>query len=264
MNKKEEPNEVKNTSQKQENNFYDKATFYINTVLVIATVFMTYITYTSNGISKASVDTADKALKEAKRSNDLAEKNYSISSNSLAISDSINRENLKLTRESVTKQIEALTESQKQFEKTNKPYLQLRDFKITTLEENKPLKFQYVLQNLGSYPARIIDTEVGYFVDFKDSSDNPYSRNLIRKHDTSENYIIKEAPFSQYFNTESPISVFHYENLKNKKSFVYFFGDIIYISEVNNKKRKCQFYIQIYPPPSQEYKVIYIKNIDLE
>lgn len=228
------------------------------------TIFMAFITYKSNIISKDSVGIAQGALTEAQRANDLSEKNDSISSLSLAFADSVSRENLALTKESVTKQIEALNESQKQFEKTNIPFLQLRDLQVVALEEKKPIKIKYVLQNLGNYPARIIDTEIGYFVDTNIVSDNPYSNHSKPEHDTSENYIIKESPFNQIFTADSAINVFSYVNLTSANNFVYFFGDITYINEVNNKKRKCSFYIKISPPPSTVYKIIYIKNKDVD
>lgn len=263
---KDKPSSTKN--QEKRKSFFDKnksmISMIINTLLLMCTVFMMLITFHANRISKTSVDIAHDALIQAKRANDISEENDSISLLSFLATDSLNKSNLKLTEQSVNAQIDALIESQKQFEKTNRPYINLRDFKISNLEENQKIKIFFSMQNLGNYPARIIERKFEYFFDTKTPSENPYTHRTNLKPELVEDYIIKESPYSQMFTSESILDYFFYTNLKSGIQFLHFFGDITYINEVNNKKRKCSFYVEIFAPPSTEYKVIYIKNRDIE
>lgn len=173
---------TKNKSSKNEN--ISKISTIINTLLVILTFVMILITYKANKISKNSVEVAQGALNQATRANDISEKNYLISFRSFLAADSINKANLKLTEQSVNAQIDALKESQKQFEKQNIPYLQLRNFKLMNFEENKKIEIFYWLQNLGSYPARIIDRKFGYFINSNTPPKNPYPFIPNLKHDS--------------------------------------------------------------------------------
>lgn len=60
----------------------------------------------------------------------------------------------------VETQLKAIRENQTQFQISNRPFLQMGYFNISTPELNRGLKMTYQLKNLGRYPAKIFRQRV--------------------------------------------------------------------------------------------------------
>lgn len=237
----------------------------IGTFINLALAGMTYLlfqkTIEANKTSQSALTEAQNAVQESRRANDIAEANFKLAQNSSAYSDSINNINLELSKKSVVTQINSVTESQRQFEKLNMPYLQCDEFSFINMEQDVQPKLSYKTTNLGNYPAKILDRKLGYFF-AQNVPENPN-----KKIDFSKNsfdvYINKENPKTEIFTAGTLLPKDYYEAFKDSKIYFFFFGDITYQNEINGKKRVCSFYVKIFAPPSKEYKVIYNKNIDI-
>lgn len=238
------------------------------TIINIALAGLTYMlfqkTVEANKTSQASLAEAQKAVEQAKRANDIAEANFKLAQISSANNDSINNINLELSKKSVGTQISSIKETQKQFEIANMPYLQCTDFNFKILEPDKRPVINFNTENLGNYPAKITDRKLGYIYLPPPIPKNPYDRvDFSMLTDSWSVYIDKEKPKNENFTATDKLPKAAYDAIKDGKFLFCFFGEITYQNETNGKKRVYSFYINIYPPPSNEYKVIYNKNIDI-
>lgn len=262
-----EPVQVIVNIPKEEN----KAAITANKIAVIGTFInlalagMTYLlfqkTIEANNTSQSALTEAQKAVQESKRANDIAEANFKLAQSSSAYSDSINNINLELSKKSVGTQINSVTESQRQFEKLNMPYLQCDEFSFINMEQDVQPKLSYKTTNLGNYPAKILDRKLGYFF-AQNIPVNP-NKKIDFYNNSFDVYINKENPKTEIFTATTTLSKDNYEAFKDSKIYFCFFGDITYQNEINGKKRVCSFYVKMFAPPSKEYKVIYNKNIDI-
>jgi hypothetical protein len=168
-----------------------------------------------------------------------------------------------MTKQSIEAQINSIKETQNQFRLENLAYIECTDFAFVTFEENKEPKIVFRISNVGKVPIKVTKFKLGFL--YKPTVGyNPegYLKTLMYDPIPTSFYITKEAPRIQYFNAFDKISKVSFEAAKKGDLLLFFCGEIKYINELNSKKMKYMFNALLSPPPSNEFKVVFLNNTE--
>jgi hypothetical protein len=143
------------------------------------------------------------------------------------------------------------SETQKEFEIENEPYLQVMQPRIVTFIVGQPMRFNYFFVNLGKYPAKILTLDVGgkansYPPNVEDSNTFKIANTLP---DFINTFIIKESALivDSPGTDNRPLTASKYFELINHVFNYYFYGRIQYQNLANKKRRIYSFVVQLDP-----------------
>lgn len=241
----------------------------ISLALAIVTYLLFLKTVEANKISQL-------AFKESKRANDITEKSLRNASEQAIASakrertldslDSVDRNkyNEEVARSNnmqnklLQSRIEYTQETQRQFEVTNRPYLQVNNVKFFNYKENEPLVLKFDLINLGAYSAKILSGKTGFYISdkilvypFRQLPNRTFDPQFVNK------YVFYGYPSSNHsIMGDKPIPKNVIDSINANKYFITMFGEFIYTNEVTGKIRIYNFSMR--PLPNGDF--IYVKN----
>lgn len=242
-----------------------------NLILAIAIFIITYLLFRETQKStKAAIDSATAAQNtyaEQRYNDSITRYNESIQSIADSINtakrfvlDSLSRD---LQNKSLAAQIQSIKETQRQFDVTNRPYIQLSDFDFTTLEVGKPIKIKYRIENVGSQPAKLQKTEVQIRISpiVLAPSNVKNIKKMISaaklKSQIGFQYINRNGVIDLNFETDDPLPNSIMDGLIAKKMFFYLIGKITYLNVLNDRTRQYTFCVEIVKFKGETEKVIY-------
>lgn len=213
----------------------------VNIVLIFFTYKLLKEATQQSNTAKKSAQAAINAVNEAKVANDLAGQNSTeqgkIASKTLA-----------LTEKSVNGQLGTLSETQRQFEIANKPFLQLDNFSINRLDDNR-ISIDFDMINLGAYPIQVIGnrnlfkfstqsekTALKEIQDYFNNGKDPSKEN--------HTFIVRGEPSRETFATDGPLPKESWDVIDKMKTTLYFCEEVTYFDQ-NNKKHKMRCAIRI-------------------
>jgi hypothetical protein len=204
----------------------------INLILAFVTYLLFLKTTEAN-------QTSQDAVKEAKRANDISEQSRitqntkdsndavrDIISDSLSkIKDSMSQD---LSRRSLQAQISSIKETAKQFEITNRPYLQVVNPEFRSLVIGKPLEMTYRVKNLGKYPVKIIQGKVTVISSSEIPAFSVLFDNQGKSGQVLNSYLITDesSVFDAY--GANNVSQAEFDNIVSDKANVYLLGMMVY------------------------------------
>lgn len=171
--------------------------------------------------------------------------------------------NTSLTIKSIEAQINSIKEVRKQFETDRKPYLKITDVFFTKFNQNEKPEIKYQLENIGSYPTKIVDFRLSFFYGMAPFSQEDIKRYKIQSENISTyNYmgVGKAIPFNLY--PKDIVDSITYVNVTGGFVSPSIIGEITYYNEITGKDRKLRFYIRITPPPTNTFVILYNENFD--
>jgi len=277
-----EPIQVIVNIPKEEN----KATITANKIAIVGTIInltlagMTYLLFQK---TIEANKTSQLALKESARANDISAQALADSRRADSVSDikdSISYTltksqyensrkkdsiNIAMTKQSVETQINSIKETQTQFQLENLAYIECTDFTFKTFESNKQPQILFRISNVGKVPVKITKFKLGFF--YKPAIGyNPdgYLGTLIYDPYPTSFYVTKESPRIQNFTGFDKIPNAQYDAISKEELGMFFCGEIQYTNEINNKKMKYIFNALLEPPPSKEYRIVYLSNSEVK
>lgn len=233
------------TTKKQNISYSDKSnakwTDIVNTLVNAVLALFTFLLFKEalrqGDVAEKSANAAIRAVDEAKRSNDIAAKNSKEDSISFAT-------NYDLAQQSLQTQINSVKEAQKQFEILNRPYIQMMDFKPIDFVANGYPKIEYTITNLGNYPAKILSGRMGLML--TDTFRNPFKNiNMLGHHHHAAVILTKGEEYRTSYNPKEMINSYHAEKIENETWFIYAWGELEYINELNKKKMIYRFAFRV-------------------
>jgi len=181
---------------------------------------------------------ADSTFKATKRYND----------SSLKIQERVFKSNDSNSKKSLKAQIASLKETQKDFGITNEPYLEITKAYIDTFVVGKFVYVNYIINNLGNYPVKIIGSKAYTAVrktdPFKESSNKQSAFNNLR---IINQYVIKENEMGYSDISPMILTQGNYNAITKYGYFFWFFGNIEYINLITKKKKEYRFSIKMVP-----------------
>jgi hypothetical protein len=248
---------------------------FINLVLAIFTYLLFQKTVEATEISQ-------KALVQSTRANDISAQALAGSrrADSLSdIKDSVSYEfsrkqyldnrkkdsiTIAMTRQSVDAQISSLRETQNQFQIENLAYIECADFVFTNFETNKQPRLSFKIANIGRAPIQVMKFKFFLYYSGATIGFNPegYLNPIPYDPLPTSFYVTKEFPRTQYFTSSDIMPVEEFNNIKNEKILMFFCGEIKYVNQMNLKKMKYTFNVLLYPPPSNEFRILFLNNIE--
>lgn len=114
-------------------------------------------------------------------------------------------------------------------------------------------------------PVKVTKFKLGFF--YKPSLGyNPegYLSKLMYDPYPTSFYITKESPRIQNFTAFDKIPKNVFDIIKNDLLIMFFCGEIQYTNESNKKIMKYTFNAMLYPPPSKEYRIVYLNNEEVK
>jgi hypothetical protein len=137
-------------------------------------------------------------------------------------------------------------EVKKEFELINTPNLQIT-YIVDSIWPGKQSKIYYRFENLGNDPAKILSGIFGDSIN-SDAYTNSF---MIRPAIQAQinRFATKESPYMGQITTADPIPQDIYDRLIANQSFHYFYGSVIYKSQISGKERNYTFSIKIHRSP---------------
>lgn len=164
------------------------------------------------------------------------------------------REALSLTRTT----IESADSS---FQIQNMPFLQAQDFKLISFEPNKPPVISYIVTNMGEYPAKVlVDRTMIYYDNTLLTNPLKERPQFIPDSDPVNKYLTKGLGNTTFFYGAVPVSKEYWEGYQAGTIFVFLAGEMEYINQANNTKRKYTYCVKFYPPHNDKYIMRYNEN----
>lgn len=248
----------------------------INLILAIFTYLLFQKTVEANKTSQSALkessranDISALALADSRKADSISEIKDSISYNLSKSQYEASREkdsiSMLLAKQSINAQINSLKETQNQFTLENLAYIECTDFTFVTFESNKEPKIAFRISNVGKVPVKITKFKLGFF--YKSTIGyNPdgYLATIIYDPYPTSFYVTKESPRIQNFTGFDKIPTAQYDAIKKEELGMFFCGEIQYTNEINNKKMKYIFNAFLYPPPSKEYRIVYLNNSEIK
>jgi len=169
----------------------------------------------------------------------------------------------KIASDAVSISQSTFIEAQKNFKISNAPYLQVEFAKLSQFIIDKPVNIDFIIRNLGVYPAKISKMNIGvsttekvpdFFIDDKKSG-----------FEIGNTYITKDQPVgTPIYGIIPNLDKETYNKLVNGNWILYVEGSIEYYNLVDNGKRKYKFIIGISIKTKQLFSYPLNDNIDIK
>ena len=149
--------------------------------------------------------------------------------------------------------------TQGQFQTDNEAFVEVDVNRIDTLIIGNCVSIPFLITNFGKYPVKILDCEIQNSI----QSTIPSSalQHLTKPNEEIKNrYLNAGSPIDFRFNSDSLLTKQELDNIKQKNEFVFFWGRIIYLNLVTQKKRNYAFCIKFKDFQGLSYE--YSKNVN--
>ncbi len=239
---------------------------YISITAILFTAALFIVTLITFYQTKRAVDISEKALMDARIKDSIADERtkqaFALSKQDFEarnIKDSLNRD---LSKQSLEAQINSVNGTQKQFEISNEPILEIDSMNIH-LEIGQPLSITYQIKNLNKYTAKVLGA--GELIGTKYNVPNLNSiKSEIKDIANNTKYISDTYPIHLEF-TESPkiYNDTRSEFFKSGKFYIYFGTIIVYENIVTGRKKLYKFLLRMKNDSSYEYLInenVYLEN----
>jgi len=233
----------------------------VNGILMICTVILAVYAIVQAKSSQSAATIAQNTLTETKRFNKETFRRQDSTNKAQAKSDSekFKRDTTQfgLQKRTQEAQINAFKETEKEFQISNSPFLQISIEFVGAIEVGKPVDITIKIENLGSYPAKIINSITG-----ATTRNSPPDLNMLGK------YTQTTVPNNSYISNKNPItnnipgiipsiSLAQYEMVNQGKWFLYVGGKIKYINLANGKIKEYKYCVKM---NQQRSGFQYVKN----
>lgn len=231
----------------------------VNAILALFTYLLFLQNSDAIGESKTANTIAQNTLDNSRFNDSINRINDSLQ----RIDDSTNnRQTVDLANKSLDAQIEALKESQRQFEDLNRPILQMKSVKLRNYGIGRDFYFRYLLSNIGNYPVQITKRRFGIIIEtFRPSLDSAIDVDTIKPEGGA--YLSKENNDSTYINYGALLHPAEYMLLHDHIGYIYFMGVIEYQNLITKEKGIYEFIIE-YTPFPDGYNFIINRNRTLK
>jgi len=189
----------------------------------------------ADSINTANKDTADAIANRAKYTRD---------------SDFISKQ-----KAGIDSQIVAVQQTQRDFNISNEPYLQVIQVKLDTFIEGKPIHVSCGFENLGGYPVKVDSSKTVISVRMF----NPGFDHKIKISDYSTDiinlYVTRGYPQGYTIESDYPLSKSSYLAVIYDKYYVWLTGKIIYHNIINKESKIYTFAMKIKPNMTARFVV---------
>lgn len=225
----------------------------VNVILAFFTYMLFLKTTEANNESVRANNIAEMALndsRENQRRNDsldsiIRERNYNRDTTTM-----------KISKQSLQSQINSLEETRKQFEIESRPYIQLGNIIVDSIEEGKFIHINLIVMNMGKLPAKIIwgksSISIGNFrlPDLKNiiTAGNAISYNLIVPNG------IYTLPLTS--KTDYRLTIEHVVQYLQGNGFIYLAGQFMYSNDLTKKEYLYTFIYKISDFPIRNVSVV--------
>ncbi|MEZ2338752.1 hypothetical protein AB6735_24090 [Mucilaginibacter sp. RCC_168] len=202
--------------------------------------FVTYLLYhlSVKGVEAAdlSAKVAEKALVFQRQTQKTADSNQKISTAIQKIKDDAT---FKLQESALNAQINAIKETQNEFEIENKPFLQITRISVDSPKIGQELHAKFIFYNAGKQPLQIISgrLDVGYATGPMDKDFRFNRPDTINRH----GYITSASYQEMVINSQVLLSKQSFELANNGYFKTFLRGIYVYRSTFSNKKYKYTF-----------------------
>lgn len=211
----------------------------INGLMLISTIIIAFYTYGLLIETKKTTKAAMDAVKEAATANKISENNYSLAKEIFEQSKIDGEESNKNTTLSISTQINTLKENKKQFDISNRPFLQVSDLIVDTLTEGT-LNTSLRIINFGVQPAKLLSISSSTVL----TDDANLQKNTnISLNKKSFNTVVPQHAFVPFTTNgqDNNITTEIIESVKSGKTYIYVFGECLYYNMITNEPRKYSF-----------------------
>ncbi len=143
----------------------------------------------------------------------------------------------------------AFQQTKKQFEIENRPYLQIVNVNIDTLEKGKPFYISYYLNNFGKFPANVLLVKTQITYSTNTVYEIPISFDKYTNIKTNF-YVSNGVSQKLYTNGIDTLPKLFVDQYNNGKISLFFFGLCEFINPITNKKFIYKFKDRINNKPS--------------
>jgi hypothetical protein len=141
----------------------------------------------------------------------------------------------------------------------NRPFVQLGDIRIDSINENKPIAISFNIIDMGKFPAKIYD---GYLsITYGNTSIEEIDKVQRLIPTPFNNIVSNETKLFYNIKDNSPLEKNRFEQIRNGTEFVYLGGKFKYESFITNKKFEYNFIYQLGYNANGFY-VVAIRNTD--
>lgn len=234
----------------------DKAAMYIGIAGLVVSAIVGWFTIklfretkTANTIAADANKRTDSAIIEARRANDIAERNIILAEESSIFQDSISAINMNLAQQSLQSQDNAIKETKKEFESESRAFLSAANITIDTNVLNKPFTVSFTMLDMGKFPANIFYSKLGMAISGVDKT-YEFVKQIM---DRDNSWIVREL--SEIISNSTNITYdvpshraltpAELEFFKKGKASIYLSGEFKYKSFGVNKKYSMNFTIRI-------------------
>jgi hypothetical protein len=236
----------------------------VSVLMFIATIWLAIITLNVFKQTVRQTEIADISANAAKTSADAAKKSADLQKQALDSQVSYQRKadiadiektkrdiaTFNLQKTALDKQIDALKETQKEFEKINEPILAINELTGFVIDTIKNFSFRYNIVNLGNNPITIFrgGENAKLFSVLKDSATyydrafDPAGNFMFRKGSVN---VTKESPHHGTFVIRMRFSTMGLDSFKKGQIAIDYYGSYFYTSSINNRNRRFDFGIII-------------------
>ena len=138
-------------------------------------------------------------------------------------------------------------QTKNQLIKENQSFLQIKDFKLSSLDIGQPMKVDFIRINTGNLPIIVKSAKIGYTFSENGIDTNPFETPLG---DTinevySNIFVSKEFPMEGQFLSRENIPIWVIQRFDEKKSALFFYGEVKYENVADKSSYVYVFNIKI-------------------
>ncbi|PWA11438.1 hypothetical protein [Flavobacterium laiguense] len=238
--------------------------FIINIILAFFTYMLYNKTVEANAMSNKAINQsvdantiAREANNESKRANGINKTLLKFTRESNISSDSLNRESMNLSKQSVSAQLKAMSQDKEQFLTLNRAFLSIDQIRvIDSLKIGKNIQISYRITNPGTYTAELIKSSNVVYIsnERKTELENPFFTSNV------SGFVTKEIWMTGMAKRLTPLTAFDIEVINNKENQIFFHFDGIYLDQLTGIKKKYSLTIRIDDPINQQYIILESKT----
>lgn len=238
--------------------------FIINIILAFFTYMLYNKTVEANAMSNKAIEQsldantiAREANNESKRANRINDTLLKFTRESNISSDSLNRESMNLSKQSVNAQLKAMSQDKEQFLTLNRAFLSIDQVRVTdSLKIGKNIQISYRITNPGTYTAELIKSSNVVYIsnERKTELENPFFTSNV------SGFVTKEIWMTGMAKMLTPLTAFDIEVINSKENQIFFHFDGIYLDQLTGIKKKYSVTIRVDDPINQQYIILESKT----
>ena len=227
----------------------------VNTFIAGFTLYALYLTNQSLQVSKDSLDFAKEM---ATKSDSTSKVNYDLTKRSVEAAIKLSKfadSNYTVTKIGIESSIknyeksykiseQAFNETVNQFNKSNTPFIQSGEFKVSKTTVGQPFFVNSILQNITNIPIKVLKQRRDAKIDKNPYKDKDFE-NIKYQYETNQ-YLIKEGVFTNKTTIiPEPITREDSTIIDHKDFYVYIIKECIYQNLVTKKIRHYKYQVKL-------------------